>query len=407
MQGAAGKGAARESKRERKARAGREGKAGAVTAPTNATAPAAPAAAEAPAGKAKGRGKGGKGQKGGAAAQPAAGASPPEQQPAAAQRSGRRQQQKEREREAASSSAARGARGQGKSRSKGGKAPQQPQQPQADAQPSVAASAPAVGPSTAAPVEPQQVGLLAPGATLAARPLLALADDAAAPQAAGPASSTSAAAFGWSSPLADEVAKLQLSAAASAETELAAEVASTAAAAGSGAELVGGAGGTLPTMPLLGAGLLEPAQPPAAPQLQQGPAPALEPAPPGQEAGAGAAPGLVADLLGDDVITALPADLSLDLAPGGAQPYGLPPAPQAAQTPPPFPGGLFPIPAMAVGGPNPWQHTPSLQASTARKPHVHHCIPCAFPSPLNIALSCCQARHVRLPATAAVRCSAL
>lgn len=121
-------------------------------------------------------------------------------------------------------------------------------------------------------------------------------------------------AFGWSSPLADEVAKLQLTASGGSAQQ-------SAAGGDAGVPLVASHMALLPPLghDLHGAAALQQHQPP-------------------QDSMA-------------DVITSLPADLTLDLGPaasGGAPPPGMgqpfpsasPPPPSAS--PPPFPGGLFP-----------------------------------------------------------------
>lgn len=196
-------------------------------------------------------------------------------------------------------------------------------------------AAPATG--AAAEVAAGMPPSLQPDAQLEAPAVAApLLQPAAAPTAtaAGVVAPLMGAAFGWSSPLADEVAKLQLSAASSA----------TQPAAGSGMAAQLGA----PTADQLASSMA--LLPTLGPDLGQ-PSPALPPA----QQGLAATAALPVDSMAD-VITSLPADLSLDLSAAppatavaasaavlGASasfPSTSPPPPSAS--PPPFPGGLFP-----------------------------------------------------------------
>ena len=179
------------------------------------------------------------------------------------------------------------------------------------------------------------------------------------------------AAFGWSSPLADEVAKLQLTAGGSAAQQDASLVAPLAPAAGD--QLVANHMALLPT---LGRDLREPSTllQPTQRQQQDVLPMAVVPA---------AAPGIPssADRMAD-VITSLPADLTLDLgaaAPGVpgvlasgnatsgtappasvpvGQPFASPSPPPPSASPPPFPGGLFPATSSS------WQAQPPSKASS-------------------------------------------
>lgn len=159
-------------------------------------------------------------------------------------------------------------------------------------------------------------------------------------------------AFGWSSPLADEVVKLQLTAASAAAPE-------PAALGPSSDQLVGG---DLALLPTLGRDLREPSQ-----QVHvQEQAAALAPPPADQLA---------------DVITALPADLSLDLAaphapapgPVVGQPFHSPTPPPPSASPPPFPGGLFPATSAS------WQAQLPSKVSATLLPHRRPC-PAVLPS---------------------------
>ncbi|PSC71429.1 hypothetical protein C2E20_5236 [Micractinium conductrix] len=182
---------------------------------------------------------------------------------------------------------------------------------------------------------------------LAAAPLAAaLAAPAAAPAGAAAGAGVSAplmgAAFGWSSPLADEVAKLQLSTAGAHDgpagivplgpTTTEHQLASS-----------------LALLPTLGRDL-------------------REPSPPMQPAAAAAAPADPSSGSVADVITSLPADLSLDLAAappaapaaapavGAGQPFSSASPPPPSASPPPFPGGLFPATTAS------WAQPPSKEA---------------------------------------------
>ncbi len=168
-------------------------------------------------------------------------------------------------------------------------------------------------------------------------------------QAEAPANPTSAGlqsmpvAFAWSSPLADEVARLQLTAAATTAAE---------------------------SMEALDARI----------ECRLG-QPLLEPAGDLESTAAAAA----ADVLGD-VITALPADLSLELDEGtqgtvnthagsasppmpgcSAEGFGLPVS-RGGTSPPPFPGTLFPLPGVS----SLWQPQPLQKVITCRNAFFFH-----------------------------------
>lgn len=186
------------------------------------------------------------------------------------------------------------------------------------------------------------------------------------------APSSMPAAFGWSSPLADEVAKLQLSASTAAKPVAAASLGGSL----SGGPLVATHMALLPT---LGRDLREPSM-------------LLQPAAQPTAVVAQAAPGPASDAMAD-VITSLPADLTLDL--GAAQPHVAPqpPAhverladaggspgppfpspPPPSASPPPFPGGLFPSASSS------WQAQPPSKVTIA---------PCCLRRCLHYAVCAC------------------
>ncbi|GAB4815390.1 hypothetical protein N2152v2_002436 [Parachlorella kessleri] len=383
--GREGKGGGRE--REGKRAKAKGGKAAPAAGPLVAAAPSVTAEAGPAPAKGKAKGRGGKAQKvavvtalSGELQQQQPQHHPGQAQQAQQPRGNRRQQQQQVQRgegpAAAGGKSGKGA-GRGRGRGKAGAAPPgQPAEQAFEHSPAVFGS-PA---SSLLPTAQQERQQPAAAAQAAALPQLMAAGEGAGAATVGSgellesselplAPALSAAAFGWSSPLADEVAKLQLSAAASAEAELAVEVAGAATSASHVADM---ARESLPAAMMLEVGLDQELLEPSA-RVMAGampPATALEPLPAataalGNAAGAQAEPALSAaamvgtssglDLLGDDVITALPADLSLDLAGGtvaspavepGVPPHSafvLPPQPQHAVSPPPFPASYFPI----------------------------------------------------------------